>query len=98
MCARVRVCNPIRRGQVIRRRAAEQPRCLSPSDKRELPASITLFLSQRIGSNRFGETLPFGASRELNDMGDRVALLLLAVAASALAAEVSESVLSEKKI
>lgn len=56
--------------------------------QRESPALNTLSFSPDANVKPFGETLPLGALCQRNDMGDRVALLLLAVAASALAAEV----------
>lgn len=49
-------------------------------------AAHTLLLTLNV--KPLGETPPLGGSCPRNDMGDRVALLLLAVAASALAAEV----------
>ena len=56
--------------------------------QRESPAPNTLSLSPARKRQTVRWTLPSGASFQRNDMGDRVALLLLAVAASALAAEV----------
>lgn len=88
VCACVRALIPLRCGQVIRRSAAVQPRYRSPSDNGSHRRRTHSASRPHSNVKPFGETLPSGASCQRNDMGDRVALLLLAVAASALAAEV----------
>lgn len=62
-----------------------QPRCRSSDNGSHRRWTHGFTADENVQS--FGETLPSGASRQRNDMGDRVALLLLA-AAAALAAEV----------
>lgn len=83
---------PRRCGQVIRLWAAVQPRYRSPSDN---GSHRRWTQSNLIRRKPFGETLPSGASCHRNDMGDRVALMLLALVASALAAEVGKFVLCQ---
>lgn len=79
--------NHTRRGQVTGRWAAVQPRYRSapppPDRRRESPAQST-----PVSCASDAQQTPRTAPRNTAAMGDRVAILLLAVLASALAAEV----------